>query len=127
MLGVEILQLAGDPRATLVRPCGGIVEDFVSLAAGQGPAVPLEVAEQSQRGNKVEIKAILGIGSLPRLRYLSEPLSKHLGGKKGYLAKGLFKPNRPVVVPGGLTSLETALSKNKKGAAGEKVVIRLFD
>lgn len=127
MLGVRILQMVGTLGATLVRPCGGIVEDFASIAAGKGGIVPPEVAEQNNKGNKVEIKSILGIGSLPHLRYLSEPLSKHLGGEDGYLAMGLFKPNRPVVIPGGLESIETALLKNKTGASGEKVVIRPFE
>lgn len=127
MLGVNVLQLAGAAGATLVRPCGGIVEDFASLAAGRGGVVPREVAEQSQQGNKVAIKAILGLGSLPHLRYLSEPLSKHLGGEDGYLANGDFTPNRPVVVPGGLEAVEAALLRNKQGVSGKKVVIRLCE
>lgn len=77
--------------------------------------------------NKVEVKQVLGLGSLPALRYLSEPLARHLGGEDGYIARGRFVPNRPLVVGGGLAGLEDALEKNKKGVSGEKVVIRPFD
>lgn len=76
---------------------------------------------------KVEVKGVLGLGSSPALRYLSEPLMKNLGGEDGYIAKGRFVPNRPLVVPGGLGGLEDALAKNKKGVSGEKVIIRPFD
>jgi NADPH:quinone reductase-like Zn-dependent oxidoreductase len=76
---------------------------------------------------KVGIKQVLGIGSSPALRYLSEPLAKILGGEDGYIAKGLFTPNRPRVVPGGLEAVEEALALNKRGVSGEKVVFRPFD
>lgn len=76
---------------------------------------------------KAEVKQVLGLGSSPKLRYLTEPLMKNLGGEDGYIAKGRFVPNRPLVVPGGLGGLEDALAKNKKGVSGEKVVIRPFD
>lgn len=129
LLGVKTLQLAKTSNAVLVRACGGIVpEDFESVAAGKGGFNPPEVVEQSREGPiKVEIKAILGIGCLPSLRHLSEPLQKHLGGEDGYIARGLLKPNRPSVVPGGLEAVETALLRNKVGVSGEKVVIRPFD
>lgn len=129
LLGVETLQLAQTSDAVLVRPCGGIVpEDFDSIAAGKVGFTPPEVARQSQDGPiRVETKAIMGIGSLPSLRYLSEPLQEYLGGQDGYIAQGLLRPNRPLVVPGGLEAVETALWKNKEGISGEKVVIRPFD
>lgn len=76
---------------------------------------------------KVDVKQVMGLGSRPDLRYLSEPLVKHLGGEDGYIAKGRFVPNRPLVVGGGLGGLEDALAKNKHGVSGEKVVIRPFD
>ncbi|PTB39766.1 hypothetical protein M441DRAFT_59774 [Trichoderma asperellum CBS 433.97] len=77
--------------------------------------------------SKVTFPRIIGLGSTPSLRYLSEPFAKHLGGDDGYIARGLFEPNRPVIVPGGLASVEAALAKNKKGVSGEKVVIRPFE
>lgn len=80
-----------------------------------------------QEGVKIEVKQVMGLGSSPALRYLSEPLAKHLGGEDGYIAKGRFVPNRPLVVEGGLGKLEDALERNKKGVSGEKVVIRPFD
>lgn len=87
-----------------------------------------KAAAQGKQGPKaVEIKGIMGMGSNPALRYLSEPLFANLGGENGYIAKGLFKPNRPEVVPGGLANIEAALEKNKKGVSGVKVVIRPFD
>lgn len=72
----------------------------------------------------VQTKRVTGLGSLPELRHLSEPLMKALGGENGWLAKGMLKPNKVEVVPGGLSSLETALAKNKKGVSGIKVIIR---
>ncbi|KAI1849524.1 hypothetical protein JX265_013639 [Neoarthrinium moseri] len=78
---------------------------------------------QSKQPN-VAVKQILGAGSAPNLRYLSEPLAKALGGEDGWVAKGLFVPNRPRIVPGGLGAVEEALSLNKKGVSGEKVVFR---
>jgi len=85
-----------------------------------------EVAELAQE-TKATVKEVLGLGSAPHLRYLSEPLAKHLGGEDGYIAKGRFVPNRPSVVAGGLANIEEALAKNRKGVSGEKVVIRPFD
>ncbi|PTB61687.1 GroES-like protein [Trichoderma citrinoviride] len=76
---------------------------------------------------KATLHRILGVGSFPQLRYLSEPFVKHLGGEDGYIARGLFKPNRLVVVPGGLAGVDPALEKSKKGVSGEKVVIRPFE
>jgi NADPH:quinone reductase-like Zn-dependent oxidoreductase len=77
--------------------------------------------------SKVTLPRIIGLGSIPSLRYLSEPFAKHLGGEDGYIAQGLFEPNRPVIVPGGLAGVEAALAKNKNGVSGEKVVIRPFE
>lgn len=88
-------------------------------------------AEASELGQSLEpkaaIKQVLGLGSAPHLRHLSEPMCKALGGEDGYVAKGRLVPNRPLVVSGGLASIEEALSKNKKGVSGEKVIIRPFD
>ncbi|KAL7924935.1 GroES-like protein [Trichoderma austrokoningii] len=77
--------------------------------------------------SKITFPRIIGLGSLLSLRYLSEPFAKYLGGDDGYIARGLFEPNRPVIVPGGLNGVEAALAKNKKGVSGEKVVIRPFE
>lgn len=76
---------------------------------------------------KVDVKQVMGLGSSPALRHLSEPLWKHLGGEDGWIAKGRFVPNRPLVVEGGLKNIEEALAKNKKGVSGEKVIFRPFD
>ncbi|KXS14295.1 GroES-like protein [Gonapodya prolifera JEL478] len=84
-----------------------------------------EAAKQGQEQEpKVTIRNILGLGSSPALRHLSEPMVKFLGGEEGVVAKGLYVPNRPLVVPGGLSAVEAALEKNKKGVSGEKVVFR---
>jgi NADPH:quinone reductase-like Zn-dependent oxidoreductase len=93
------------------------------------PEVPNPEAKAlGQSGEKpIEIKQILGIGSSPALRDLSEPLAKFLGGHDGYIAQGLFSPNRSHVVPGGLAAVEEALSLNKTGVSGRKVVIRPHD
>ncbi|KAJ4418657.1 putative secondary metabolism biosynthetic enzyme [Gnomoniopsis sp. IMI 355080] len=92
----------------------------------QGADAEAKELGQTQE-TKVDVKQVLGLGSSPALRYLTEPLVKNLGGEDGYIAKGRFAPNRPLVVPGGLGGLEDALAKNKKGVSGEKVVIRPFD
>jgi len=82
--------------------------------------------EAKAEGEKVgvEVKQIMGLGSKPELRPLSEPLMKALGGEDGWIAKGQFVPNRVEVVNGGLKGLDDALEKNKKGVSGVKVVIK---
>ncbi|KAG8157465.1 hypothetical protein KVR01_012849 [Diaporthe batatas] len=75
---------------------------------------------------KVNVKQILGLGSAPDKRYVSEPVVKAIGGEDGWIAKGLFQPNRPIVIEGGLAALDQALDRNKAGVSGEKVVIRPF-
>ncbi|KAI0002672.1 quinone reductase [Xylariaceae sp. FL0662B] len=86
-----------------------------------------KVQELCQQEPRTSFKFVLGIGSKAELRYLSEPLMANLGGEEGYITKGLFRPNKPVVVPGGLAAIEAALDKNKNGVSGEKVVIRPFE
>jgi NADPH:quinone reductase-like Zn-dependent oxidoreductase len=111
ILGVQILQgLSGGNVVVVMSPN----EEAIKLGEepGQKP---------------VKIKHVVGLGSSPALRYLSEPLFKALGGENGWLASGKYIPNRPEVVPGGLEALEEALEKNKKGVSGIKVVIRPND
>lgn len=126
LLGIKILQLAKTPGATLVRSTAD-KEDLVAVVEGKSGALDSDIVELAQRGHAVELKGIVGIGSTPSLRHLSEPMAQILGGEDGWIAKGLFEPNRPVVVPGGLSALDDALEKNKKGVSGEKVVIRPFE
>ncbi|POS70797.1 TOXD [Diaporthe helianthi] len=86
-----------------------------------------EVVEAGLAANpKVNVKQILGLGSAPEKRYVSEPVVKAIGGEDGWIAKGLFQPNRPIVIEGGLGGLDQALDRNKAGVSGEKVVIRPF-
>lgn len=112
VLGVAILG-ATKTESSHVVTVQGVDEEAKELGQKQEP--------------KVEVKQVLGLGSSPALRYLSEPLASHLGGEDGYIAKGRFVPNRPSVISGGLAGLEDALAKNKQGVSGEKVVIRPFD
>ncbi|KAF8864321.1 hypothetical protein BDZ45DRAFT_797423 [Acephala macrosclerotiorum] len=49
---------------------------------------------------------------------------KAMGGEDGWLAKGVLKPNKVEVIPGGLSSLEKALDRNKGGVSGVKIVIQ---
>jgi NADPH:quinone reductase-like Zn-dependent oxidoreductase len=115
-LAVQILQEAGVN--------GHVVTVHTVVPADVDP----EAKELGQsKEPTVDIKQVLGLGSSPDLRYLSEPLAKALGGPDGHVARGSFVPNRPHVVPGGLASLEDALSLNKQGVSGKKVVIRPFD
>jgi NADPH:quinone reductase-like Zn-dependent oxidoreductase len=107
-LGVEILQNAGSKSSV------------ITVLAADSEAQSLG----SSKVPKVDVRQILGLGSKPELRYLSEPLMKKLGGEDGWLASGQFVPNRTVVVDGGLDKIDEALDKNKAGVSGEKVVIR---
>lgn len=111
ILGVQILQEFNGGNVIVVM---GVNEEATKLG------------EESDK-KPVKIKQVVGMGSSPALRYLSEPLFKTLGGEDGWLASGKFVPNRPEVVPGGLEALEEALAKNKKGVSGVKVVIRPND
>lgn len=116
-LGVQILAATAGGRSSSSPP-------QVILVQGTDPAA---VALGEKQEPKVEVRSVLGLGSGPHLRYLSEPFAKHLGGEDGYIAKGRFLPNRPLVISGGLASLDEALDTNMKGVSGEKVVIRPFD
>ncbi|KAH8651377.1 chaperonin 10-like protein [Xylariales sp. PMI_506] len=111
-LGVQVLQATGTQ--------GGQV-----VTVGRNSDAELDALAQQEP--QVTVKPILGLGSSPALRHISEPFAKFIGGEEGAIAKGLFVPNRPVVVPGGLAGLEDALALNKKGVSGEKVVIRPFE
>lgn len=116
-LGVQILQAAKVSNGQLIT-LHVVVPDHPD---------PEAVALGQNQEPHVEIRQVLGIGSFPALRYLSEPMARALGGEDGYIARGLVIPNRPQVVEGGLAALEEALALNKKGISGRKVVIRPFD
>lgn len=89
------------------------------------PAImePIQVPHPDPQ-RPVQMKRVTGLGSLPEVRHLSEPLMKALEGENGWLARGLLRPNKVELVSGGLPALETALKKNKKGVSGIKIVIR---
>jgi NADPH:quinone reductase-like Zn-dependent oxidoreductase len=89
------------------------------------PEAPDQEAVQLAQSTQpaIGIKQVLGIGSSPALRYLSEPLAKALGGEDGYIAMGAFRPNKPRLVRGGLEAVEDVLAINRSGVSGEKVVI----
>lgn len=109
LLGVQIIQESKTQGSELVTVYTAEPEaiDADAIALGQS------------KEPKVAIKQIVGIGSAPDLRYLSEPMAKAL---TGWIASGLFIPNRPVVVSGGLDAVEEALAMNKQGVSGQKVV-----
>ncbi|KAG9204924.1 hypothetical protein G6514_009380 [Epicoccum nigrum] len=112
-LGIEILQKANAAGSHLVTVHTVVpdVPDPEAKALGQSQDPP------------IEIKQILGIGSWPALRPLSEPLARVLGGPDGYIAEGLFIPNRSQIVPGGLAATEEAMRLSKDGVSGRKVII----
>lgn len=108
LLGIKTLQLAKTPGATLVRSTAD-KGDLIAVVGGKSGALDSEIVELAQRGHGVELKGIVGIGSTPSLRHLSEPMVQNLGVEDGWIAKGLFVPNRPVVVSGGLSAVDDAL------------------
>ncbi|PYH42541.1 zinc-binding alcohol dehydrogenase family protein [Aspergillus saccharolyticus JOP 1030-1] len=111
-LGVEIAQATQ-----------GTTQAVVTVQAVDQEAAQLGQSQEP----KVAVKPILGLGSSPALRHLSEPMVKALGGEEGWIAKGLFVPNRVRLIPGGLGAVEKALKTNKEGVSGEKVVFRPND
>ncbi|GAC73951.1 zinc-binding oxidoreductase [Moesziomyces antarcticus T-34] len=108
LLGVQILQALKGGKVLVVMPADE------------------KAAKQSEEKDlpDTSVVAILGIGSHPEYRYISEPLAAHLGGENGYVAKGDVTLNRPMVVEGGLNAVEKALKANKDGVSGVKVIIR---
>ena len=116
-LGVQILHATKTTESTLVTVYVGVPETVDPEAERLGLS----------KEPKVHVKQILGLGSSPDLRYLSEPLVRYLGGEEGAIARGLYIPNKPRVVEGGLDAIEEALKANKEGSRGEKIVVRPFD
>lgn len=110
-LGVEIASASGH------------AQNVVTVLAAESDAVELGDSKEP----KIGVKQILGVGSLPALRHLSEPFVRNIGGEDGFIAKGLFTPNRVRVVNGGIGAVEEALKLNKDGVSGEKVVFRPND
>lgn len=110
-LGIEILR----------QFSGGNVVTFIPAAD--------EIHKLGQQdGQKlVKVKVVIGVGSSPDLRYLSEPMMKALGGEDGWIAKEKYFPNRTEVVAGGLAAIDEALDKNKKGVSGVKIVVQPHD
>ncbi|CAN8101809.1 unnamed protein product [Discula destructiva] len=121
-LGIEILRLAKvDGERQVV--CVWNPNDNPNPMDGAYPEV---IAAGQDKEPKVAVKQILGLGSGPEHRYVSEPVVKALGGEDGWVGKGLFAPNRPQVIEGGLSALDKALDMNKQGVSGQKLVIKPF-
>lgn len=122
-LGIDILRLS---KATGERQlvCVWNPNDNPNPMDGAYPEV---IAAGQAVEPKVAVKQILGLGSGPEHRYVSEPVVKALSGEEGWIGKGLFEPNRPQVVEGGLGALDKALDMNKQGVSGQKIVIKPFD
>jgi NADPH:quinone reductase-like Zn-dependent oxidoreductase len=111
-LGVEIIHATStqNSRIVTVQPV-----DDEAKALGQ------------EKETKVAVQQIMGLALNPDLRHIIAPLTDSLGGEDGWIAKGLFKPNRVAVVEGGLENLQDALEMNRKGVSGKKVIVRLGD
>ncbi|KAF9732564.1 hypothetical protein PMIN03_006448 [Paraphaeosphaeria minitans] len=109
LLGVETLQAAGTKDSNVVI-VGMTDEEAKKLGESKEP--------------KVAIKGIVGIALAPHLRYLITALTDNLGGEKGWIASGKFKPNKVEITEGGLEKLQGGLEKNKTGVSGVKVVIK---
>lgn len=116
ILGVQIVQTAGVHKGQLIT-----LHVIVPTVPN-----PEAVALAQNQETPVEVKQVVALGYLPQFRFLSEPFVKILGGEDGYIARGLFLPNRVEVVPGGLSAVEDALGKSKRGVSGKKLVLRPF-
>lgn len=121
-LGIDILRLA---KVTGERQvvCVWNPNDLPNPFTGAHPDV---IAAGQAAEPKVAVKQILGLGSGPEHRYVSEPVVKAMSGDEGWIGKGLFEANRPQVV-GGLSALDKALDMNKQGVSGQKLVIKPFE
>ncbi|CBQ68123.1 related to Zinc-binding oxidoreductase [Sporisorium reilianum SRZ2] len=108
LLAVQLLQHLNGGKVILVTPA-----DEKATAQAKSDGKP-----------QVELKNILGLGSHPAYRYVSEKLAAHLGGDDGYVAQGKIVLNRTQVIEGGLENIEQALKANKEGVSGVKVVLR---
>ncbi|KAM0708230.1 hypothetical protein Q7P35_004880 [Cladosporium inversicolor] len=119
-ISAKTTQILGAPILKTTEAENGCL---VTLHVVRPEAVDQDAAELAQSSQPViSIKQVLGIGSSPDLRYLSEPMAKALGGADGYIALGLVKPNKPRLVLGGLEAVEEALELNRSGVSGVKVV-----
>ena len=115
-LGVQILQAAKVSSNHLV---------ILHVVVPDVPNPEAQALGQSKEP-RIDIRQVLGIGSFPELRFLSEPFARALGGEDGYIGQGLIIPNRPHVVPGGLAAIEEAFALSKKGVSGKKLILRPF-
>ncbi|KAE8149798.1 chaperonin 10-like protein [Aspergillus avenaceus] len=113
--------------AEATQDLGVDIHRAMGTTAGLVLTVNPAATKRGESDPRVEINMVLGLGSSLALRYLSEPMVKHLGGEDGYLARGLIVPNRVRVVPGGLGAVEQALGLNKAGVSGEKLIVRPFE
>jgi NADPH:quinone reductase-like Zn-dependent oxidoreductase len=109
VLGVEILQATGTKDSNVVL-VGMVDEEAKKLGESKEP--------------HVAIKMVMGIALAPHLRYLISALTDSLGGEKGWIASGKFKPNHVEVTQGGLEKLQEGMEKNKAGVSGVKVVVK---
>lgn len=114
LFGVKVLQAAyktsQDAESQKLVSVLGKKDEALALAATHEP--------------HVAVFPVYGIGSYPAIRPLAAPFMQALSGEHGWIAKGLFKPNKPHVVEGGLGAINEALALNKKGVSGVKVVVR---
>lgn len=120
--GVEAVKVLAAANPNGVPAAAGLPQSTMIHLLG----IPDEVAEAARALPKANVatKNVWGLGSGPHLRPTAVEFMKALSGEHGYLATGAIRPNRPLVVEGGLASLEEALAKNKKGVSGRKLVIR---
>lgn len=116
VLAVEILQAANPPSSTNSKQ-----PTMIHLL---DPVQDIKDAANSKGKIQVNVVNVWGIGSAPHLRPVAIEFMKALSGKDGYLAKGKIKPNRPLVIKGGLYGVEEALVKNKEGISGQKLIIK---
>jgi NADPH:quinone reductase-like Zn-dependent oxidoreductase len=109
VLGVEILQATNSKDSNIVI-VGMEDEEAKKLGESKEP--------------RVVVKRVMGIALAPHLRYLISALTTNLGGEKGWIASGQFKPNHIEVTKGGLEKLQEGMEKNRQGVSGVKVVIK---
>lgn len=124
ILAIEILQAANPPPSQSASSKQQQQQQQPTMIHLLDPGQEIKDAAKAKGKTPINVKNVWGIGSAPHLRPVAVEFMKALSGEDGYLAKGNIKPNRPLVIKGGLYGVEEALIKNKEGISGQKLIVK---